>query len=411
MASATVDHMLSLTVFIVALLIFIGMFSQNIQTGITYQQHTGLSTKTGDLIDTVLLNPGIPDGWGQSDGAPLAFGLQNPEFTQYKLSSYSPMRLVSYTGSQVYYPGTGGYYSNLTAGFGSYLLTPTSENLNYSTASKLLGINGTYGFQLSLTPTVAFSIQKTSTGTPLTLSVNVAGTGYPLANTPLTYSLIVVNADSNDYPSYRVITGTNQTDAGGNSPPLTFAGVDGENQAYAFIVYSYIDGLTGMGYYVHVPSSSTKTVVPLVASFQNQTVTIAHGDSVGQPPQSPTYSQVSYNATFVIVTDDYTLRQVTLNQPNATGKVTYAGSGVDHASINLPNNEGILIVSYKDNSGRYGVVLAPWGLGSMAFPLTFGGAPAGQNWVSTDIRQVTVSGISYQAKLMLWSIQGYQEGT
>ena len=49
----------------------------------------------------------------------------------------------------------------------------------------------------------------------------------------------------------------------------------------------------------------------------------------------------------------------------------------------------------------------PWGLGSLAFPLTFGGNPAGQEWVTTDIRQVTIGGIAYQAKLELWNLQGY----
>ena len=58
MASAAVDHMISLTIFMAAILIFIGLFSQTMQTGITYQRHTALSTKTSDLLDTILLNPG-----------------------------------------------------------------------------------------------------------------------------------------------------------------------------------------------------------------------------------------------------------------------------------------------------------------------------------------------------------------
>ena len=48
----------------------------------------------------------------------------------------------------------------------------------------------------------------------------------------------------------------------------------------------------------------------------------------------------------------------------------------------------------------------PWGINSLALPVTFGGNPAGQNWVTTDIRQVTVGGIAYQAKLSLWSSNG-----
>jgi len=108
------------------------------------------------------------------------------------------------------------------------------------------------------------------------------------------------------------------------------------------------------------------------------------------------------------LTEDYTLRQVQLDQQSAVGNLSYAsGSEPDHVSITVPDNDGILIVTYKNTSGQCGVVLMPWGLGSLAFPLKFGGNPAGQEWVTTDIRQVTVGGIAYQAQLSLWNLQGY----
>ncbi len=395
--------MISLVIFIAAFLIFIGLFSQTMQTGIAYERHNALSTKTSDLLDNILLNPGIPSNWGQSDNAVVGFGLQDPDYSQYKLSSSSLMRLSS-AQSPVYYNGT--YYSNLTAGFGGYLLAPAAKSLNYSTASKLLGINSTYGFQLALTPTITVAIEKLSVA-PLTLSVKVDGTGYALANAPLSYSLLLVNQDGNDYPSYTTLIGSNVTDPSG-SAQLVFPQISSLDQSYALIVCSYLDGLKGIGYYVHDSQSLTKTVVPLIDSFQDGTIVLAHGDSVGQAPQPPIPSQLSYNATFVILTDDYTLRQVQLDQPTAVGEVAYgSGSGQENASITVPTNDGILIVTYKDTAGQYGVVLMPWGLGSLSFPLTFGGNPAGQEWVTTDIRQVTIGGISYQAKLELWNLQGY----
>jgi hypothetical protein len=408
LTNAIVDHMISLTIFIAALLIFIGLFSGTMQTGLSYQRHASLSTKTSDILDTMLLNPGIPDDWGKSDNTPIGFGLQNSEYTEYKLSSYSPMRLTASAGALVYYPGTSAYYSNVTTEFGGYLLAPVSKSLNYSAASKLLGINGTYGFQLSLTPTITVTIIKTSTSpeTPLKFSVNVDGTGFPLANANLTYSLIVVNPDGSGYPSYAVINGNSATDKAG-SALLTFGGINGENQSYSLIVYSYLYGLKGMGYYVHVPSMTTQSVVPLVDSFQDRSIRLAHSDSVGPPPTPQLYSQLSYNASFVILTEEYTLRQVTLEQPSAVGEIDYGpGYEQDYTSITVPNNEGILIVTYKSSAGQYGLVLMPWGLGSMAFPVTFGDNPAGQDWVTTDIRQVTIGGIAYQAKLELWSLQG-----
>jgi hypothetical protein len=406
MASAAVDHMISLTIFMAAILIFIGLFSQTMQTGITYERHAALSTKTSDLLDTILLNPGLPVNWGQSDNTIVGFGLQDPDYSQYKLSSFSSMRLTSSTQPSVYYPRTGAYYSNITAGLGSYLFAPSAKSLNYSTASKLLGINGTYGFQLTLLPTISFSIEKISIGAPLKFSVSAAGTGCPLANAPLSYNLILVNQDGTDYPSYTVVNGATVTDSAG-SVQLNFSGIDGDSQSYALIVYSYLNGLKGMGYYVHVPTSFTKTVIPLIDSFQNRNILLAHGDSVGQPPENPSYSQLSYNASFVILTEDYTLRQVQLDQPNSVGKVVYgSGSEQDYASITIPNNDGILIVTYKSAESQYGLVLMPWGLGSMAFPLTFGGKSLGQDWVTTDIRQVTIGNIAYQAKLELWNLQG-----
>ena len=59
------------------------------QTGVTYERHNALSTKTSDLLDNILLNPGIPSTWGQSDGAVVGFGLQDSAYTDYELSSFS----------------------------------------------------------------------------------------------------------------------------------------------------------------------------------------------------------------------------------------------------------------------------------------------------------------------------------
>jgi hypothetical protein len=67
---------------------------------------------------------------------------------------------------------------------------------------------------------------------------------------------------------------------------------------------------------------------------------------------------------------------------------------------------GILAVAYN-YTGNSGIAMVPWGFG-LGFSLTFGGNPANQGWVSTDMRQVQINGVSYQATLSLWSTQGYQ---
>jgi hypothetical protein len=400
MANGAIDHMVSLIIFMAAISIFIGLFSQNMQTGIAYERHNALSTKTSDLLENMLLNPGIPSTWGQSDGAIVGFGLQDPAYAEYKLSSFSSMRLTS-TQSPVYYPRTGVYYSNISTGFGGYLLASNANCVNYSTVSKILGVNGTYGFQLTLKPTITVSINQVSMA-PLQLSVNVDGTGYPLANSPLFYSLILVNQNANAYPSYTIFNGETTTDMAG-STQLSFPQITSETQSYALITYSYLDGLKSIGYYVHNSPNLAKTVVPLIDSFQNESIRLVHGDTIGQ--QIPGYSQLSYNASFFLCADDYTLRQIILDSQTSYGKlISGAGVGQDFAFLKVPNNDGLLVVTYKDDSGNYGVVLMPWGLDALAFPLTFGSNPVGQEWVTTDIRQVTIGGIAYQAQLSLWNI-------
>lgn len=162
MADATLDHMISLIVFIAAIMVFVGVFSQPIQSAIAYESHRSLSTKTSDLLDSILLNPGINATWGIDGSIPSGFGLQDPEFTQYQLSSFSAMRLSPLTGNIAEYDKTNPsiYYENQTSGFGSLLLTPTSQELNYSTALTLLGIKNTYGFQLTLTPDITVSVTE-----------------------------------------------------------------------------------------------------------------------------------------------------------------------------------------------------------------------------------------------------------
>ncbi len=406
MASASLDHMISLIIFIAAILIFIAFFTQNIQTATSYQQHTAMSTKTSDLLDTLLLTPGLPVNWAQNDVTPQGFGLQDPRYSQYKLSSFAPMRLSTAT-APVYYTLKDAYYNNLTAGWGSYLLTPINDgaiqSLTYQRASEMLGVNGTYGFHFSLTPTVTVSVEKTSTSGSLQFSVDAVGNGFVLAEANVTYSLIVVNQDANEYPVYDISSGNSLTNAAGNLQ-LSFPSVDGETRSYALLVYTHIYGLKGAGYYVHMPDSA-KTVVPLIDSFQNRAIRLAHSDTVGDTP-AYTSAQLRYRASFAVFTEEYTLREVLLDQTDATGIVNATSSGSQILTLPI-SDPGILLIAYKDiSSSQYGIALVPWGLGSLAFPVDFGGNPAGHDWVTTDLRQVTVGGIAYQAKLDLWILQG-----
>ena len=406
MAGSTIDHMIAMTVFIGALLIFISLFNQTIQTAVLYQRNRAVATKCSDLLDNMLLNPGIPANWSRMESLQLeGFGLQDPEFTQYRLSPFSLMRLQSSIGEPVYYRGTNQWYSNTTMGFGDFLLVSSAKALNYSYVAKLLGINNTYGFQLSISPIVMVSIRETHAGNPLTITISVTGKGFPLSNSVVSYCFFtVVEKGGQSSPSYNVKFGTVYTDNTGVAV-LNFEDV-GATKSYALIVYAHLSGLVGVGYHQRV-SADKRYVIPLVESFEDKRVILAHSYDVHYfgPPESAVF----FNATFVLLSEDFTLREMPMeNSTGKIGKVNYGkGEKFEYANITIPTyNPGILVVTYQSNN-EYGVILMPWGISAMAFPVVFGEDPSGKEWVATDIRQVLVGNVAYQVKLALWSLEGY----
>lgn len=409
-ASAAIDHMLALVVFIAAILIFIGFFGQSNQTAIVYESHRALSVKTSDLLDTILLNPGIPVNWGQTNSVVSGFGLQNPEFTQYQLSPFSLMKLSPSTGNHIEYLKTSSntIYNNVTSGFGSLLLTPSNQCLNYSTVLGLLGINGTYGFQLAFTPDITVSIAEDHSNSPLDLSITATGTGFPFAGASVNYCLILATLPQNDsqYPSYTIQYGVVTTNKLGIAN-VTFPSVTDPNQVYSFIAYTHLAGIMGVGSHTR-DSFTDEYIAPIIHDIASQEVVLAHSYDLNN--SGPAGSSLKYNATFVIMKQDYTLSELSLGDPTATGLVgtVTSGNGSPYESVYLPSfSTGILILTYQTSGTHGGIVLMPWGPSSLAFPITFGGNPNGETWVTTDIRQVTIDGVSYQAKLELWN-QGLQ---
>ena len=138
----------------------------------------------------------------------------------------------------------------------------------------------------------------------------------------------------------------------------------------------------------------------------SQEVALAHNYDLNNP--LPDGSPLQYNATFVILTEDYTLSALSLGSSSSVTNITTPGN--TPPTVFLPTcTTGILIVTYQqEGSNQGGVVMMPWGVSSLAFPVTFGGNPQQQEWVATDMRQVTVNNVAYQAKLSLWSTQGTQ---
>ncbi|MEM3463863.1 MAG: hypothetical protein QXL91_03275 [Candidatus Bathyarchaeia archaeon] len=401
MAGSTIDHLIAMTVFLGAMLIFISLFNQTIQTAVLYQRNRALATKCSDLLDNILLNPGYPleyEGnrpveWGKLGYSPTIFGLQDPEFSQYRLSPFSLMRLESSRGKQFLYEITSHYYSNVTVGFGSFLFVSSVETLNYSSVAKLLGINNTYGFQLTLTPVVDVSISEDNAGSPLVMSLKVTGNGIPFANATVSSMLIMVRT-TGDFPSYHTLTNSSHTDNNGICT-LSFQNV-GVNESYAFIAYARFGGLVGVGYYQRIRAGSH--AIPLVESISERRIVLAHSYDIYGFGASNVY----FNATFMMLSQDFSLRLLTIE--DSVGELSLG----ECANLTIPTFEaGILVVAYQDERSNAGVALMPWGVSSMAFPVVFGEDPLSKEWVATDIRQVIVGNVAYQAKLALWSLEGY----
>jgi hypothetical protein len=288
-------------------------------------------------------------------------------------------------------------------GFGNYMLVPYTLAVNYSTATRLLGTNGTYGFNLTITPIVTVSVTEAQAANPLTLNIEVMGTGFPLSNATVSWCFLKAKKGGQSTPSYTSFFGTTYTDDQG-SATLTVDNVNADD-SYALIAYAHMSGLTGIGYHQRV-SDTRCYVIPFVDSFADRRVLLAHSYDVHDlgPPESAVF----FNATFVMMTEDFTLREMPMeNSTGKVGKIVYGhGTEKTYQNLTIPTfNPGILIVTYKTNNGD-GFALMPWGISSMAFPVVFGETSKNREWVATDLRQVVVNGIAYQAKLSLWSLQG-----
>ena len=390
MVSSTIDHMVATVVFLGALLLFVGLFNQTIQTAILYQRHRHLATKCSDLLDNVLLNPG---DW--SGSIPTSFGLQDPEFQQYRLSPFSLMRLLSSAGDKVYYNRTGEWYSNVSWGLGGgYMLLPESECINYSTASKLLGTNGTCGFQLTISPTLTVNVREVQLK-PLVLEVQIMGPGLALSGANLNYLMFSTGKDG-------CISDNTTADSLGLAS-LTFPEINVNNNqtAYTFIVRAHVSGLYGIGYASRETTTKAGNIIPFIENYANGTILLAHKWGKNDPGEE-CQGALHFNATFYLLPDNFAPIKVA----DYTGLVNY-GNGTSFERIQIPtSNPGFLVVAYRKGN-EYGMVVMPWGIGIIGVSVVFGGNPSGNEWVATDMRQVLVGDVAYQAKLALWSLEGY----
>jgi len=389
MTGITIDHIVSLVAFFAATLLFAGLFFQTMNSAITYQRNHQIAQKASDVLNNILLSPGVPTGWGENDTDPLAFGLHQPETGLLALSPFSLFRLID-SQNVVDYSGTS--YSNVSIAEGVSVFMPVANYVDYPTVSRLLGINGSYGFRILIEPTLKVSISQVQQY-PLKLKIQVEGTGGACSEAVIDCSVFYA-FKSQPTPSIEFQTNDTFTDATGVAF-LEFQTVNASEVYYSAIAQVYLGGLRGTGFYCS-PLSSDSFIKTLVTDYENRTIALIHrGDLLGIPPSSAIF----YNLTYVLPTQNYGFRSIQIE--NSSGNVTRGKP----AYVQLPSfDSGILIISYRTEGQDFGTIMMPWGVSSLGISVDFGIDSSMSSWVATQLRQVIVGQISYQVRLTLWSL-------
>ena len=399
MSGVSVDHVVSVIVLLAAIVLFVGLFDQTLTAAVNYQYNTTTAKECDNLIDEILLTNAPP-----LSGAPSWFGMQDSALATYNLDPFSLMRLDSIAEAPISYQKTSQTYSAITTSPENYLLYPYSDMITYSTALGLLGLQSTYGFQLSLTPTVNVAITEVSTN-PLNFTVTARGTAFPLAYATVNYLLIPVSLNGN-CPEFETISGqmgSIQTNGLGQASKSFSNFHPNQGLTFAFVAFVYLDGVAGIGYYVNSPVGS-QSIIPFLDPLSTMSVTLANSKDVQLT--STNAVSMNYNTTFIFESGNYAFEETSLASSYSSGSVT-SGPGNPPVSLSMSSyTPGILVIAYE-NTGNNGIVLMPWGFSSLGFSLKFGGTPINQGWVATDIRQVEINSVSYQATLSLWGTQSH----
>lgn len=406
MTGATIDHLISVTILIAALFVAMMTFNGLFASAIDYDRNRQVANKAIDIMNTICLSPGSPPDWGETNETVLGFGLQDPRVGGYALSPYSIMRLntASDDSQPVEYPdGSGVFYNNISTSDRHAMLIPIGDCVNYTTAAELLGVNGTYGFSVDITPTLNVTISPDPEASNLILNVAVSGCGLPLSGANLNYYLFHINKTESeeDFPCVTAYSNVTQTELSG-SVDIEFPIAD--DSVYSFVVYVSLGGVTGVGNYANNAADEDKFIVPLIKDFNDEEmvdVILAHSWEFLHPSGHAT---AHYNASFYTLTSDFQLQRLEI--ANSTG-ILNSGEGKPYNTTQIPGSEtGLLVISYMA-TGKLGSVIIPWGVGALGVPASFSagiGSSSDYDFVATELRQVKIDGISYQVKVSAWSL-------
>jgi hypothetical protein len=387
MTGITIDHMVSLVAFFAVTLLIAGLFSQSMNTAITYQRNHQVALKASDVLNNILLSSGFPPDWGQDNSIPAAFGLHQPETGLLALSPFSLFRLI-YPQNVVNYSGI--VYSNISVAEGVSVFLPVARYVDYPTVSRLLSINGSYGLHVTIEPTLRVSIAQVQQY-PLKLEANVTGPGGVCSGAIVDCYVYYANQSN---PFIKSTNTTSTTEANGTAF-LEFPKVDASKVTYSAVTQVHVGGLRGTGFYSS-PLSYDSFIKPLIVDYKNKIIALVHrGDLLGTPPNSV----ANYSLTYVLPTQDYGFSSIQIENSSGIVKIGQP------AYVHIPSfDPGILIISYRTTGQDFGTIMMPWGVSSLGISVDFGIDSSTSSWVATQLRQVIVGQISYQVRLALWSL-------
>jgi hypothetical protein len=185
------------------------------------------------------------------------------------------------------------------------------------------------------------------------------------------------------------------------SVDIEFSDVTSGDPVYAFVVYASLGGANGVGYTSNRVDDDT-FVVPLIDGYDDDgylNLTLVHSGEILNPSEDAT---AYYNASFYTLTSDFHLQPCVI--ANSTGVLKSGTEQVYNTTRIYASETGLLVISYADDAGELGTVMVPWGVGALSVSASFGGNPTGYDFVATELRQVTIDGISYQVKVSTWSL-------
>ncbi len=395
MTGQIIDTSVAFIAFILIFMVTLATFNGIVVSGLNYVNLRQVTLVANDLIDNMLLTPGSPSNWGQLNAQPSAFGLQNPGFKAYSISPFDPLRMMQPNGTVVV---NGTSYSTFILPGGQTMWQPTLSLVTYSTAQQLLGLSGSYGFRLALTPTLSVTITPTNQN-PLTLNMSVSAPGGPVykANIGFTLFYIPSNVTGNNPPPVFSFFAKVSTDTLGRAT-VSFP-FDASTTAYQGIATVSAGGMLATQMIGNTDFSQVK-MFPVLQNISTGAGKMIHQCTYQNNPPCGIYN---YNATLYIPAADGSLQAISLG--SGTGSVTPGLPGAFQFPLGQP---GIVVIGFNGPglAKKAGFFVLPWGYNTLSLSLFFGGIPPTVEVVASVRRAALMGNIHYQVVLTVWKANG-----